>query len=219
MATCEDNGSATGGERDKPAKRKRRFGTAGSATRDVILDATERVLVELGYGAVTTRRVAERGGLKAPLVHYYYKTTDDLLLATYRRGAERSLQRHAEAMAVDNPLRALWEVNTDPDRTALALEFMALANRHPTIRAEIGLYAEQIRAIEHVAISRYLRAQPGAEPFSPMALTVILAAVARGLVMEAGVGIALGHAETQGEIDALLVRLSQSAASPVPAGD
>jgi AcrR family transcriptional regulator len=189
----------------QPPRKARRFGTEKSLTRTLILDTTEKLIVEEGYAAVTTRRVAERAGLKAPLVHYYFKTTDDLLVAVYRRGAEQSLQRHAEAMARDDLLQALWEVNADPERTTLALEFMAMANHRKFIREEIARYAEQIRAIQVVALNRHFRERGMAEePFSALTLSVMLASVARALVMESGVGISLGHAETRQAIEELL---------------
>ncbi|RJG53295.1 TetR/AcrR family transcriptional regulator [Sphingobium terrigena] len=183
----------------------RRFGTEQSSTRTVILDAAEKVIIEEGYAAVTTRRIAERAGIKAPLVHYYYKTIDDLLTAVYRRGAEQSLQRHAEAMSRGDLLRALWEVNADPERTALAIEFMAMANHRKFIREEIARYAEQIRAIQVVALTRHFRERELPEkPFAALPLTVMLASVARSLVMEDGVGIHLGHSETRQAIEAFL---------------
>ena len=194
----------------KPTTKPRRFGTEQSTTRAVILDAAEMVIIAEGYAAVTTRRVAERAGIKPPLVHYYYKTIDDLVIAVYRRGAEHSLQRHAEAMSRGDLLRALWEVNADPERTALALEFMAMANHRKIIREEIARYAEQIRAIQVVALTRYFAERgPGAyslgdQPIAPLPLTVILAAVARSLVMEGGVGMSLGHAETRKAIEDFL---------------
>ena len=38
-------------------------------------------MIDEGYAAVSTRRVAAKAGLTPPLVHYYFPTTDDLLLA------------------------------------------------------------------------------------------------------------------------------------------
>lgn len=189
----------------KHASAPRRPRTDSAVTRGEILDAAERVMVEEGYAAVTTRRVAERCGLKPPLVHYHFKTTDDLLTALYRRGAEQSLQRHASALAQDDPLTAMWRTNSDGERTALALEFMAMANHRKFIREEIARYAEQIRAIQVATLERYLR-ENGlvGRPFSPLALSVILAGIARGLVLEDGVGIRLGHAEAQAAIADLL---------------
>lgn len=184
----------------------RRPRTDSAVTQAAILDAAENLIVEEGYAAVTARRVAARAGLKPPLVHYHFKTTQALLTALYRRGAEQSLQRHASALAQDDPLTAIWEVNAESDRTALGLEFMAMANHHKFIREEIARYAEQIRAIQVATLERYLRErclQPR-PPFGPMALSVMLAAISRSLVMEAGVGIHLGHAEAKAAVAALL---------------
>ncbi len=166
----------------KPARKlkPRRFGTENSSTRTVILDAAEKVIIEDGYAAVTTRRVSERAKIKPPLIHYYYKTIEGLLTAVYRRGAEQSLQRHAEAMSRGDLLQALWEVNADPERTSLAMEFMAMANHREFIREEIARYAEQIRAIQVVALTRHFRERGIAEkPFAILPLTVMLASVAR----------------------------------------
>ena len=85
----------------------RRVGAENSATRALILDATEQLIREEGYAAVSTRRVAARAGLKPSLVHYYFTTTDDLLLAMSRRGAEESDRMIEEALRSDDPVRGL----------------------------------------------------------------------------------------------------------------
>lgn len=189
---------------DKPAGRRPR--TQSAITQAIILDAAEGLLVEEGYAAVTTRRVAERSDLKPPLVHYHFKTTQALLTALYRRSAEQSLQRHASALAQNDPLTAILSVNAETDKTALALEFMAMANHHKFIREEIARYAEQIRAIQVATLERYLREHRlrPRPPFGPLALSVVLAALARSLVMEAGVGIHLGHAEARAALTEFL---------------
>lgn len=162
-------------------------------------------MVEEGYAAVTTRRVAQRSGLKASLIHYHFKTLEEMFKALYRRAAEQSLQRHVSALAQDDPVTAMWRLNVEGERTALAIEFMAMANHRKVIREEIARYAEQIRAIQVVTLDRYLekRGKP-AMPFSSLALSVILPGVARALVMEGGMGIQLGHAEARAAMDALM---------------
>ena len=52
-------------------------------------------MLEEGYAAVTSRRVAAQAGLKPQLVHYYFRTMDDLFLAAYRRRADQGLERLA----------------------------------------------------------------------------------------------------------------------------
>ena len=43
----------------------RRIGAPDAKNRVVLLDAAEQLLIEEGYAAVTSRRVADRAGLKA----------------------------------------------------------------------------------------------------------------------------------------------------------
>ena len=105
----------------------RRIGAESSATRTAILDATELVMVEEGYAAASTRRVAGRAGLKPSLVHYYFPTTDDMHIAVYRRAAEWASEELTKALAHPEPLMALWRYTIDTTRTALTLEFMAMA--------------------------------------------------------------------------------------------
>ncbi len=57
-------------------------------------------MLEEGYAAVTSRRVAAQAGLKPQLVHYYFRTMDDLFLAAYRRRADQGLERLAQALDV-----------------------------------------------------------------------------------------------------------------------
>ena len=48
----------------------RRIGAADSKSRARLLDAAEQLLLDDGYAAVTSRRVAAKAGLKPQLVHY-----------------------------------------------------------------------------------------------------------------------------------------------------
>ena len=136
----------------------RRIGTETSATRTALLDAAQQVLLEEGYAAATSRRVAARAGLKPQLVHYYFRTMDDLFLALVRRGAEQNLERQAEVLASPYPLRALWELSNDPAASALTIEFAALANHRKAIRAELASYGEQFRRLQTEALTSDLRA-------------------------------------------------------------
>ncbi len=111
----------------------RRTGTESSETRTQLLDATARLMREEGYAAVSSRRVAKEAGVTGALIHYYFPTLDDLFLATFRRGAERNLERHARVLAGAQPLHALWNFSIEPDGTVLLIEFMALANHRKSI--------------------------------------------------------------------------------------
>ena len=118
-----------------------------------------------GYAAVSTRRVAKKVGPTPALVHYYFPTTDDLLVAVYRRAVERTQQRFTKAVSSSRPLRAIWSLSTDRSCTALAMEFMALANHRKVIRTEIVRSTVCFRKMQADALSN-LPARGGSEPMS-----------------------------------------------------
>ena len=97
----------------------RRIGAPDAKNRGVLLDAAEQLMLDEGYAAVTSRRVAEKAGLKPQLVHYYFRTMDDLFLAMFRRRGDQGLSQQAAVLASPQPLWALWRFNTDPAWTAL----------------------------------------------------------------------------------------------------
>jgi len=186
----------------------RRVGAETSATRAVILEATERLILEDGYGALSTRKVAARAGLKPSLVHYYFPTTDDLLLEVSRRGADESDRLIEEALASADPLRALWTFFIDTSRTAMALEFMALANRREALRAHMARHCEVMRERE-VRIFRKLIGDrlDGPDGLAPEALSVVLAGIGRAIIMEENLGVTAGHEEAIAFVERWLDRL------------
>ena len=171
----------------------RRIGAEDSETRATLLDAAQRLLLEEGHTAVTSRRVAAAAGVKPPLVHYYFRTMDDLVLAVYRRGAEANLERLAAAVASPRPLRALWQLSTDPRGTAVTLELMAMSRHRPAIRDEIAAHAERFRAAQVEALEARL-AEHG-QDVPPVVASVFMVALSQLLVLEGGLGVTTGHAE------------------------
>jgi AcrR family transcriptional regulator len=178
----------------------RRIGAETSATRATILSATEALIRDEGYAAVSTRRVAARAGLKPSLVHYYFPTTDDLLIAVSRMGAEESDAQMEEALQSDDPVRALWSYFKDSSRTAMALEFMALANHRPAVREHMAEHSTEMRRRQVAVLDRLVGAELG-ERCAPAGLSLVLAGIGRALVMEGGLGVTEGHAEAIAFVD------------------
>jgi AcrR family transcriptional regulator len=185
---------------------KRRVGAETSGTRARIVEATEQVIRDEGYAAASTRRVAQRAGLKPSLVHYYFPTTEDLLLAVFKRGAAVSDAMIERALASDDPVRALWRFFADTSRTALAMEFLALAIHRDGIREEIVRHSDAMRARQTELFERLLGERLGGIG-APAGLSVILAGIGRVLVMESGLGISAGHAEARAIVESWLDRL------------
>jgi AcrR family transcriptional regulator len=126
----------------------RRPRAATEEKRRRLLDATEEIMLSDGYAAVSSRSVAAKVGINAPLVHYYFPTLDDLFLGVLHRPAERNVERMTAALDSPEPLRAWWELASDTRGTALFVELMAAANHRPALKAELGVIAHQVREMQ-----------------------------------------------------------------------
>jgi AcrR family transcriptional regulator len=58
-------------------------------SRELVLDAAERLMAEDGFEAATVARVVEEAGIPLSSVYHYYGSKDGILLAVMERGAER----------------------------------------------------------------------------------------------------------------------------------
>jgi AcrR family transcriptional regulator len=185
-----------------------RMGAETSETRSRLLDVTEQIMLDDGYAAVSSRRIAKDAGFTPALVHYYFGTLDDLFLAVLRRRAEQQLARLQRILSSPQPLTALWAMSTDPDGTGLLTELMALANHRKIIRGELAAYAEQFRKVELDALHGHLeRHGLDVDEVPPVSVLVLMATVSRGLVLEASLGMESGLAETSALIERFLARL------------
>jgi AcrR family transcriptional regulator len=183
-------------------------------TRRRLLEATAQIMHDEGYAGATSRRVAAKAGVRQPLVHYYFPTMDDLFLAVLREGADDALDQMRSALTNDDPLRALWAINSDPRRTILNTEFMALANHRKAIGVELKTYAERVRDIETAAVTVVLRARGiDLDTYPPVVISMLLAQIARSLCNEDAVGVTLGHDEMRSFVERQIDALIESSAT------
>jgi AcrR family transcriptional regulator len=61
----------------------------GVRSRELVLDAAERVMAEHGFEAATLAHVVEEAGIPMSSVYHYYGSKDGILLAVIERGAAR----------------------------------------------------------------------------------------------------------------------------------
>jgi TetR/AcrR family transcriptional regulator len=184
----------------------RRIGAEDSATRAALLDAAQSLMVDEGYAAVSSRKVAARAGLKPQLVHYYFRTMDDLFVALVRRGAEQSRERQAAALASDQPLWALWALNTDPAGRIVITEMAALANHRKELRTEIAALARTLRNEQIAALVPVLHRYDISEAVAPESFVVLANALGQVLVMEGALGLDTGHATLRAQVEDMLTR-------------
>jgi AcrR family transcriptional regulator len=192
------------------APSSRRIGSQDSKTRARLLDAAEALLVEEGYASVTSRRVAAKAGLKPQLVHYYFRTMDDLFLEVFRRAAEVNLARFEKAIAADSSLRNLWRFNADTSGAAFMTEFVALAHHRKSIGAEIARYAERFRSAQidalHAALAE--RGVPEDE-FPPIVALLLMTGLTQVLALEDALGVTSGHDTTRAFVEQKIAELDR----------
>ncbi len=189
----------------------RRMGPTDSATSHALLDAAERVLRGEGYGAASSRRIAEEAGVKQQLVYYYFRSMDELLLACFQRRTRRALAKLELDAASEHPVRAIWNTLSNSSDGKLSFEFMALANHHDGIRAEVARFITESRRIEATAIARLqakARHDAGhdAGPLTPAASAFLLSSLSLMLGREAATGIDEGHQDVRALIEWALAK-------------
>ena len=187
--------------------RSRRLGPENSETRTQFLDAAEAILCEEGYHAISARHIAERAGLKAQLLYYYFKTMDDLLLAVVHRVNDRRMKAFNAALESERPLHSLWRISIDPSSAALASELVSMAHHRETIRTEVIEAANEFRCVQTEAVARLL---PGGllehEDVTAGGVVMIAAALGRMIVTESSLGLTTKHAEALSIVDRLLAK-------------
>ncbi|MFJ1456295.1 TetR/AcrR family transcriptional regulator [Nocardia sp. N2S4-5] len=188
-----------------------------SATRAALLDAAQQIMLEEGYAAVSTRRLAARAGANSALVYYYFGTMDNLFAELFRRGAERSYQLQVEALSAPQPMWSLWESIHEQSQNALTMEFVALANHRKTIRTEIAESSKRFRTLQLEAVTKIF-ADYGYESdtYTPAAVVLLMSSISRFLRMEEAFEVAAGHADVIHLIESLLHDLEGDRRPPTP---
>src|SRR3954447_20690941 len=184
---------------------------AGRAEAEsALLDAAERLLVNVGYAGITTRRLAEEAGVNHGLVHYYFASNENLLVRALERFTERLIARQRDLYAADMPFVEKWRtaigylVGADLVYEKVWLELQALAWNHPDLRERLARVNAEWRGVLTEAF-----ADPHRELGIELPLEALVSLVMTfniGMIVERLGGIDTGHAELLDWIDKWLSR-------------
>jgi TetR/AcrR family transcriptional regulator len=184
--------------------------TPREAAEDAFLDAAERLLVDVGYAGITTRRLAEEAGANHGLVHYYFGSMEQLLVRTLERFTERLIRRQREMYAQDLPFIEKWRqamrylLEEDLPYEKVWLELHALAWNHPELRERVDRVDAEWRA---VLMEAFEQARDEHEIEMPLdALVSLVMTFNLGIMVERLSGIESGHRELLQWIDDWLER-------------
>jgi AcrR family transcriptional regulator len=176
------------------------MGTGASETRAVLLDVAEGLMREQGYAAVTSRQLGKAAGMSPQIVYYYFATMDDLFEALFQRLADYFTASIAEAAQSENPLLAMWRLNSDRSRAVIITELMAIANHRKGLRLLISEFGRQYHA-RQTEIMEAAVASAGVDTggWTPSILAVVMENLARGFALGADFDIE-AHLDAQAHV-------------------
>ena len=178
------------------------------AAEEALLDAAERLLVDVGFAGITTRRLAEEAGVNHGLVHYYFGSNEALLVRALERFTARLIDRQRALYAADEPFVEKWRtamrylVSEDATYEKIWLELQALAWNNEGLRARLARVNAEWRAVLTEAFERPHRELEIDMPLE--ALVSLVMTFNLGIMVERLGGIDTGHAELLDWIDGWL---------------
>jgi AcrR family transcriptional regulator len=171
-------------------------------TEDAFLDAAERLLIDVGYSGISTRRLAEEAGANHGLVHYYFGSMENLFVRVLERFTERLIARQ-RAMYARTDISSLekWKTAMGYLESDLAagypkiwLELQALGWNRPDIAERVAQVNGEWRAVLTEAFDRMM-SEYGVdrEQFPLAAVVSLVMTFNEGLMVERLSGISTGH--------------------------
>jgi AcrR family transcriptional regulator len=170
---------------------------ARAAAEEALLDAAERLLAEVGYAGVTTRRLAEAAGVNHGLVHYYFGSNENLLVQALERFTGRLIARQRELYAAQVPFADKWRtamrylVSEDVSYQKIWLELQALAWNSPDLSGRLARVNAEWRAVLTEAFDEPRRELGITLPLEGLVSLVMTFNL--GIIVERLGGISAGH--------------------------
>ncbi|APX33098.1 hypothetical protein BH708_10675 [Brachybacterium sp. P6-10-X1] len=156
----------------------------GQAARARLLDAAAALIAEIGWTAVTTRRVADHAGIRSGLVHYHFESLQALLrkaamerVSEYLEGARAQLDDGTDPAELLAPLLEQFDA-ADPT-SLLVIETYLAATRDPVLSEQLVQQLTRFRGALESALARAENPAPGATAL------VVLAAL-DGIALQKG---------------------------------
>ena len=154
----------------------------GMRSRELVLDAAERVMAEQGFEAATLARVVEEAGIPMSSVYHYYGSKDGILLAVMERGAQRFFAdlpdwNHRIGRPAEHLATVLSTTGQTLERHPNFLRLLIVFAVQPPARAdEIEVVVARVRRIGLDRLREQIAIAFGDDPDSPV--TIRLARIA-----------------------------------------
>lgn len=181
---------------------------------DALLGAAEELLVEIGYAAITTRKVAERAGVNHGLVHYYFGSMEDMLLHVVERYTGALLDRQQAMYAADVPFIQKWrqamrflDEDTDSGYHKIWLELQALGWNDERVRERLQkVHARWLDVVTPAFDIGLGELGIDRRRYPTKSIVSLVVTFNQGVMLERLSGVDSGHRELLRMLDRLLER-------------
>jgi AcrR family transcriptional regulator len=109
------------------------------ATAWALMDATERLLIDVGHAGLSIRRITDEAGQAHGSIRYHFGTLEHLIVAVVDRQTDRLTTRQRAMYESDEPFSAKW-------RQAMTWFEEDLASGYPKLLAELRAAAWNVPA-------------------------------------------------------------------------
>jgi AcrR family transcriptional regulator len=184
----------------------------GEQSRELILDATERLMATRGYAATSISDIRKACGLPPSSIYWHFGSKEGVLAAVMERGADRFFAAIPTSDDVEDQLAALSQLQSQhPDFLRLFYMLSLERNNDPTVAAVI-------RRVRDTAIRRFREAITQLVPADvPRARSerVVTELTTLAVALSDGVFFA-DHLEPDTDVERMYRRLSQALAALIP---
>ncbi|MDT5209922.1 MAG: hypothetical protein QOF67_2337 [Mycobacterium sp.] len=185
----------------------------GEQSRELILDATERLMATRGYAATSISHIRKACGLPPSSIYWHFGSKEGVLAAVMERGADRFFAAIPDSDEPEWPLEALAALQSQhPEFLRLFYMLSLERNEDPTV-------AEVVGRVRDTAISRFRNAIAHLLPADvapSKAARVVAELTAMAVALSDGVFFAV-HLEPDGtDVERMYRRLSQAVVALIP---
>jgi AcrR family transcriptional regulator len=210
MKRHREAAARSAGRNQSPAARMQPAGASEGRKEaiEALLDAAERLLVEEGYGAITTRKLAEQAAVNHGLVHYYFGSMEEVMVQVLERFTARLIERQRAMYSSDRPFLAKWraawsfqEEDLSSGYSKIWLELQAMSWNRPELRARVQQVNQEWRRVLTEAFASALR-EYDFDALSLEGSVCLVMTMAQGYALERLSDIDQGHIVMLSEIEA-----------------
>ncbi|MCW2563976.1 MAG: transcriptional regulator, partial [Mycobacterium sp.] len=184
----------------------------GEQSRELILDATERLMATRGYAATSISDIRKASGLPPSSIYWHFGSKEGVLAAAMQRGAERFFAAIPTSEDAETQLAVLSTLQAQhPDFLRLFYMLSLERGNDPAVAAVV-------RRVRDTAIARFRNAitqlLPADAPPSK-ADRVVTELTALAVALSDGVFFA-DHLEPDTDVERMYWRLSQAITALIP---